>query len=80
MVEAVGIGVTKLVVEVAAEQEATVAMFTKLGFEPEGLFRDHVRDQAGELHDLLVLAHFVDDRGRRWPRPASTRPSPTRGG
>jgi len=61
VVEAVGIGVTKLVVEVAAEQEATVAMFTKLGFEPEGLFRDHVRDQFGESHDLLVLAHFVDD-------------------
>ena len=36
-------------------------MFTKLGFEAEGLFKDHVRDQAGELHDLLVLAHFVDD-------------------
>jgi GNAT superfamily N-acetyltransferase len=61
VVEAVDIGVTKLVVDVAAEQESTVAMYTKLGFEPEGLFRDHVRDQAGNSHDLLVLAHFVED-------------------
>ena len=53
-------GATKLVVEVVAEQEPTVAMFTQLGFEPEGLLKDHVRSQAGEVHDLLVLAHFVE--------------------
>ena len=40
-------GMTKLVVEVVAEQEATVAMFTQLGFEPEGLLKDHVRSQSG---------------------------------
>lgn len=61
VVEAVELGVTKLVVEVAAEQEATVAMFTKLGFEAEGLLRDHVRDRTGRTHDLIVLAHFVDE-------------------
>ena len=60
VVEAVEMGTTKLVVEVVAAQEATVEMFTKLGFEPEGLLKDHVRNQAGEVHDLLVLAHFVE--------------------
>ncbi len=60
VVEAVGMGVTKLVVEVVAEQEATVAMFSKLGFEAEGLLKDHVRSQAGEVHDLLVLSHLVE--------------------
>jgi L-amino acid N-acyltransferase YncA len=60
VVEAVEMGATKLVVEVAAEQEPTVAMFSKLGFEPEGLLKDHIRSQAGEVHDLLVLAHFVE--------------------
>jgi L-amino acid N-acyltransferase YncA len=60
VVEAVEMGATKLVVEVGAEQEPTVAMFSKLGFEPEGLLKDHVRSQAGEVHDLLVLAHFVE--------------------
>lgn len=60
VVEAVGAGLTKLVVEVIAEQESTVAMFTRLGFEPEGLLKDHVRSQDGEVHDLLVLSHLVE--------------------
>jgi len=60
VVEAVELGMTKLVVEVVAEQESTVGMFTKLGFEPEGLLKDHVRSQSGEVHDLLLLAHFVE--------------------
>ena len=60
VVEAVEMGTTKLVVEVVAAQEATVEMFSKLGFEPEGLMKEHVRTQTGELHDLLVLSHFVE--------------------
>jgi L-amino acid N-acyltransferase YncA len=61
VVEAVEMGVTKLVVEVVAEQEATVAMFTALGFEAEGLLKDHVRTQNGQTRDLLVLSHFVEE-------------------
>jgi RimJ/RimL family protein N-acetyltransferase len=51
----------KIVVEVAAEQESTIAMFQMLGFEPEALLREHARDRSGELRDLLVLAHHVND-------------------
>ena len=61
VVEAIEMGATKLVVEVVAEQEATVAMFTGLGFEAEGLLRDQVRSQSGQVHDLLVLSHFVEE-------------------
>lgn len=61
VVESVGMGTTKLVVEVVAQQEPTVAMFTALGFEAEGLLKDHVRSLDGEVHDLLVLSHFVED-------------------
>lgn len=60
VVEAVQIGMSKLVVDVVAEQTATVSMFTKLGFEAEALFKDHVKDRHGETRDLLVLAHFVE--------------------
>ena len=60
VVEAVEMGATKLIVEVVAEQTATVTMFSQLGFEPEGLLLDHVRSRSGEMHDLLVLAHFVE--------------------
>ena len=58
--EAVGLGITKLVVEVVADQGPTVNMFTTIGFEAEGLLRDHVRSRAGEVHDLLILSHFVE--------------------
>ena len=60
LVEGVGLGLTKLIVEVPAAQESTVAMFAGLGFEPEALLKDHVRDAAGGLHDLIVMSHFVD--------------------
>jgi L-amino acid N-acyltransferase YncA len=59
--EALRLGLTKMVVEVTADQDATVAMFRSLGFDPEALLADHVRDKAGELHDLLILAHSVED-------------------
>jgi L-amino acid N-acyltransferase YncA len=61
VLEALELGLTKMVVEVVAEQEATVAMFRALGFVPEALLKNHVRDQSGELRDLMVLAHSVDE-------------------
>jgi L-amino acid N-acyltransferase YncA len=60
VMEVVDLGLTKLVVEVVADQDPTVNMFTTLGFEAEGLLRDHVRSRTGEVHDLLILSHFVD--------------------
>ena len=51
-----------MVVEVIAEQEETIAMFRALGFDPEALLADHVRDRSGQLRDLMVLAHSVDDQ------------------
>jgi L-amino acid N-acyltransferase YncA len=61
LVEAVGAGLTKLVVEVVAEQGAALALFTELGFTGEALLTDHIRDRSGRLRDLLVLAHHVRD-------------------
>jgi ribosomal protein S18 acetylase RimI-like enzyme len=54
-------GMSKLVVEVAAEQMPTVEMFKGLGFEPEALLRDFIRDRAGRQHDLIVLVHDVEE-------------------
>ncbi len=61
VVQAAEAGLAKLVVEVVAEQEPAVRMFTDLGFQGEALLRDHIRDRAGALRDLLVLAHFTDE-------------------
>jgi RimJ/RimL family protein N-acetyltransferase len=60
VLEALDLGLQKLVVEVIAAQEPAIAMFRSLGFEPEALLTDHVRDRAGELRDLMVLSHSVE--------------------
>lgn len=57
---AIELELRKMVVEVVAEQEATIAMFRSLGFDPEALLTDHVRDQSGALRDLMILAHSVE--------------------
>ena len=54
-------GLTKTVVEVVVDAVPAIGMFEALGFEPEALLRDHVRDKAGALRDLVVLAHEVED-------------------
>jgi ribosomal protein S18 acetylase RimI-like enzyme len=54
-------GMRKIVVELAAEQEYASAMFADLGFTGEALLRDHIRDRSGQLRDLVVLAHIVDE-------------------
>jgi ribosomal protein S18 acetylase RimI-like enzyme len=59
LVGAVSSGLSKLVVEVVAEQGAALALFTDLGFTGEALLVDHIRDRNGELRDLMVLAHHV---------------------
>ena len=63
LVEAVGAGLSKLVVEVVAEQGAALRLFAELGFTGEALLTDHIRDRSGQLRDLMVLAHHV---GRTW--------------
>lgn len=59
--EAVEMGLSKVVVEVVAQQESAVAMFTALGFDGEALLTDHIRDRSGKPRDLMVLAHHVRD-------------------
>jgi ribosomal protein S18 acetylase RimI-like enzyme len=61
LIEALGLGLTKVTVEVVAEQESAIAMFHALGFEAEALLKWHVRSRDGQLGDLLVLSHLVDD-------------------
>jgi ribosomal protein S18 acetylase RimI-like enzyme len=59
--DALAMKLSKVVVEVVADQVATIALFQGLGFEAEAFLVDHVRDATGRLHDLIVLSHQVDD-------------------
>ena len=52
---AVAAGIEKIVARMTPDQEGAIAAFEGLGFRPEGLMRNHVRDLSGEKHDLLVM-------------------------
>jgi L-amino acid N-acyltransferase YncA len=69
LVEALELGLTKVFVEVVADQVGSVEMFLHLGFEGEALLKDHVRDRDGEVRDLLLLAHQVEST---WEAMATT--------
>jgi ribosomal protein S18 acetylase RimI-like enzyme len=59
VLEALDLGLKKIVVEVVADQPA-VAMFRSLSFHPEALLKDHIRDGRGELRDLMILAQVPE--------------------
>lgn len=56
---ALSIGVQKLVVQMTVDQTGAIAIFEGLGFRAEALLRDHVKDLAGQTHDIVVLGHNV---------------------
>jgi ribosomal protein S18 acetylase RimI-like enzyme len=62
LLEALDLGLAKLTVEVMAPNQGALAMFTGLGFTPEALLHDHVRDRTGALQDLVILAHEVREQ------------------
>ncbi len=62
MLEALELGLKKVVVEVIAVQEPAIEMFRSLGFDPEALLTDQVRDRTGELRDLMILSHSVEEQ------------------
>jgi RimJ/RimL family protein N-acetyltransferase len=56
---ALSVGLEKLLVQMTVDQTGAIAIFEGLGFKAEALFRDHVRDSAGQKHDIVVLGHNV---------------------
>jgi RimJ/RimL family protein N-acetyltransferase len=52
-------GLEKLTVQMTVDQQAAIALFESLGFKAEALLRDHVKDVAGNKHDIVVLGHNV---------------------
>lgn len=61
LTQALELSLSKIIVEVVADQQPAINMFTALGFDPEALLRSHVRDRNGDFHDLIVLAHTVEE-------------------
>lgn len=58
-------GVEKLQVRMTPDQAAAQRVFEDMGFQPEALLRDQVRDASGETHDILILGLNLARQGRQ---------------
>lgn len=56
---ALSTGLEKLTAHMTADQQAAIAVFEGMGFRPEALLKDHVRDATGTKHDIVILSHDV---------------------
>jgi RimJ/RimL family protein N-acetyltransferase len=52
-------GAEKIFAQMTTDQQGAIAVFEGLGFRPEAILREHVRDEAGAAFDLVVLSHLV---------------------
>ena len=52
-------GIEKIVAQMTLDQKGAIATFEGIGFRPEALLRDQVKDREGRKHDVLVLTHEV---------------------
>lgn len=57
---ALALDIEKVQARMTPDQEGARALFQELGFQPEALLKDEVRDRDGEYHDLLIMACNVD--------------------
>jgi L-amino acid N-acyltransferase YncA len=52
-------GLTKIVAQMAREQDGARRMFQRLGFTAEALLADWILDRDGKQHDLVLMSHDV---------------------
>ncbi len=57
--------VEKIIAQITIEQKQAISVFRSLGFKPEAVLRNHVKDRDGEKHDLVILSHDVAETQRR---------------
>jgi RimJ/RimL family protein N-acetyltransferase len=57
---ALGLGLQKLTAQMTPDQTSAINVFEEMGFRAEALLKDHVLDQAGEKHDIVILSHDVE--------------------
>ncbi len=52
---AIALGLDKLTAHMTGNSTAAINVFEDMGFRPEAWLRDHVRDEAGTNHDIVIL-------------------------
>lgn len=50
------LNVEKLFVRLTPDQDGALNLFEDMGFLPEALLREHVRDAAGVTHDIAIMS------------------------
>lgn len=53
-------GIRKIMAQMTTDQRAAIAVFRRMGFEPEAVLRNQVLDRDGRLHDLKIMSLDVD--------------------
>lgn len=56
---ALTLGIEKIVARMTPDQTGARTVFEELGFRPEALLRNEVKDRAGKTHDILLMANDV---------------------
>ncbi len=56
---ALTLGIEKIVARMTPDQTGARTVFEELGFRPEALLRDEVKDRSGKTHDILLMANNV---------------------
>lgn len=69
-------GLEKMIAQMTLDQKGAISTFESLGFRPEALLRDHVKDRDGNRHDLLILSHEVQRFQAEHSEPISAAQSP----
>ena len=57
---AIGLGLEKLTAQMPIDQTGATVTFRNLGFRPEALLRDQVKDRDGKKRDLLVMSFNIE--------------------
>ncbi|MBI1394277.1 MAG: GNAT family N-acetyltransferase [Alphaproteobacteria bacterium] len=58
-------GLEKITAQMTVDQKGAIAIFEELGFRGEALLKDHVRDRAGDAHDIVILSCDVERAASR---------------
>ncbi len=54
------LGLKKVTAQMTADQKGARATFERVGFHPEALLADHVVDNEGRTHDMLIMSYDID--------------------
>lgn len=53
---ALSLDLSKVTARMTPDQQGAISLFEDLGFRPEALLKDHVRDASGEPHDIVIFS------------------------